>query len=158
MPGIKELNAEPIPGYRLLSPLGSGGFGEVWKCEAPGGLHKAIKFVYGNLNILDNESPRAAQELQALERVKNIRHPFILSIERVEKVHGELIIVMELADQDLRDVFAKCRSEGMAGIQRSELLQYLRDAAEALDLMNQQHNLQHLDVKPSNLFVVSNRV
>ena len=45
-----ESQAEPIPGYRLIERLGGGGFGEVWKCEAPGGLHKAIKFVFGNLS------------------------------------------------------------------------------------------------------------
>ena len=39
---IREPDAEPIPGYRLIEPLGSGGYGEVWKCEAPGGLFKAI--------------------------------------------------------------------------------------------------------------------
>lgn len=158
MPVVKEPQIEPIPGYRLMEPLGSGGFGEVWKCEAPGGIFKAIKFVYGNLNALDQEAIRAEQELQALERVKNIRHPFILSIERVEQLEGELIIVMELADKDLHDVFVACRQKGQVGIERGELLQYLRDAAEALDLMNKQHNLQHLDIKPSNLFLVSNRV
>ena len=48
---LREPDTEPIPGYRLIEPLGTGGFGEVWKCVAPGGIHKAIKFVYGNLEL-----------------------------------------------------------------------------------------------------------
>src|SRR5438270_7046814 len=103
MSWLREPNAEPIPGYRLIEPLGSGGFGEVWKCEAPGGLFKAIKFVYGNLNSLDMEGARSEQELHALQRVKEVRHPFVLSMDRIEIVKGELVIVMELADKSLHD-------------------------------------------------------
>jgi hypothetical protein len=155
---LREPNAEPIPGYRLIEPLGSGGFGEVWKCEAPGGLFKAIKFVYGNLNSLDADGARAEQELQALNRIKEVRHPFILSMDRIEVVSGELVIVMELADKSLYDSFQESQAAGLIGVPRDTLLRYIRDAAEALDHMNEKHNLQHLDIKPRNLFLVSDRV
>lgn len=153
-----ETNAEPIPGYRLIERLGGGGFGEVWKAEAPGGFHKAIKFVYGNLDDCGDEGMRAEQELKSLSRVKSIRHPYILSLERYEVVDGQLCIVMELADRNLWDRFKECRVEGLPGIPREELLNYVDEIAEALDLMNIEHGLQHLDIKPQNLFLVHNHI
>jgi serine/threonine protein kinase len=154
----RQFGAEPLPGYRLLERLGRGGFGEVWKCEVPGGLHKAIKFVEGNLHDLDSDSAPARQELEALQRVKAIRHPFILSIDRIEVLGGELLIVTELADKNLHQLLTECRDAGLPGIPRGELLRLLLEAAEALDWMNFQHGLQHLDVKPHNLFLVSHHV
>jgi hypothetical protein len=145
--------AEPIAGYTLGERLGGGGYGEVWQAAAPGGLAKAIKFVYGFL-----EDDRAAQEMKALERVRDVRHPFLLSLERIEVVDGRLLIVTELADGSLRERFQECLSAGRPGIERRELLGYLRDAAEALDFMSDRHALQHLDVKPENLLLVGGRV
>jgi serine/threonine protein kinase len=156
--GLKGPNSEPIPGYRLIERLGFGGYGEVWKCEAPGGLCKAIKFIYGNLKEIDIGSAAVQDELRAIERIKSIRHPFMLSLERVELVHGELVMVMELADSSLQEVFDRYREAGLPGIPRDELLGYLREAAEALDLISAEHGLQHLDIKPGNLLVVSNHV
>src|SRR5438067_5535878 len=159
MPVRIESQAEPIAGYRLIERLGGGGFGEVWKCEAPGGLYKAIKFVYGDMDSIDDEDgSRAEQELKALKRVKTVHHPYILSLERFDIVEGQLMIVMELADRNLWDRFRECRAQGLPGIPRDELLGYMLETAEALDLMNSQYQLQHLDIKPQNLFLVHQHV
>src|SRR5207249_6618812 len=101
---------------------------------------------------------RSEQERGALERVKGVRHPFVLSIEQIQNVSGELLIVTELADKSLHDLFVEHQAAGLVGVPRDDLLRYLRDAAEALDHMLDKHNLLHLDIKPRNLFLVSDRV
>jgi eukaryotic-like serine/threonine-protein kinase len=144
--------AEPLPGYTLSERIGAGGYGEVWKVEAPGGLTKALKFVQGRL-----DDQKAASEFQALSRIRQVRHPFLLSLERIEVVDGQLLIVTELADRSLWDRFEECRQSGLRGIPRKELLGYLSDAAEALDYMRESFSLQHLDIKPENLLLVGGR-
>jgi serine/threonine protein kinase len=146
-------NTEPIPGYLVKERIGVGGYGEVWSAQAPGGLTKAIKFVYGYF-----DDARASRELKALDRIKQVRHPFLLSLERFEIVDGQLIIVTELADMSLKDRYEQVRQTGAEGIFRDELLRYLRDAADALDYMNESFSLQHLDVKPENMLLVGGHV
>ena len=157
-PYVRSVGDEPLPGYRLIAPLGMGGFGEVWKCLAPGGLHKAIKFVHADDDGRDGGPTSLQQEYEAFERVKGIRHPFLMTLERVELAGGELVMVMELADRSLGNRYDECRAAGHAGIPRSELLSYMVDAAEALDVLGRQHGLQHLDVKPANLFILGGHV
>lgn len=147
-----EAGFEPISGYVLRERIGSGGYGEVWLADAPGGLQKAVKFVYGSVD------ERAGSELRALQRIRSVHHPFILSVERIEVIENQLIVVTELADGTLLDRFREFQQRGLAGIPRNALLDYLRDTADALDFLCQKHELQHLDVKPANLLLVANRV
>ena len=118
MPLLLQTQAEPLAGYRLIEPLGKGGFGEVWKCEAPGGLFKAVKIVRNKPDALDGEGADAQAELQALEIVRSVRHPYLLSMDRIEIVDGVLVVVMELADESLYDQLRHYQAVGQAGVPR----------------------------------------
>ena len=144
---------EVVPGYTLEERIGSGGFGEVWRATAPGGLLKAIKIVFGGMG-----DRHAVAELKSLERIKSVRHPFILTLERIDIVDDRLIIISELAESSLQDHLQQVTAAGHVGIERNELLRYLHDAADALDYMSQQHSLQHLDIKPENLLLIGGHV
>ena len=144
---------DEILGYTLKKRIGAGSYGEVWMADAPGGITKAVKFIYG----FHNEN-RATNELKSLNKIKQVRHPFLLSLERIEVVEGRLVVISELADRSLNDRFLACCDEGLPGIPRSELLDYLKDAADALDYISETHSLQHLDIKPENLLLVGGHI
>jgi serine/threonine protein kinase len=143
---------EPIPGYRTENLLGRGGYGEVWRAIAPGGIPKAVKIVYGADNAANAET-----EMRALSRIKDVRHPLLLSIERIEVTHGNLVIVTELADRSLMDHFTRLRQAQAIGVPQDELLRLVSDAAEALDFLYDSYSLQHLDVKPENILIIGGR-
>jgi hypothetical protein len=143
---------EPIPGYTTTELIGRGGSGEVWRAVAPGGLAKAVKIVYGDI-----DAERTRVELKSLARIKDVRHPLLLSIERIEITGANLVIVTELADCSLKDYFAKKTRANAVGVPPEELLRYLSDAAEALDFLYAQYSLQHLDVKPENILLLAGR-
>ncbi|GEM_PF-710723 len=148
---VNALDGIQLADYELKERLGAGGYGEVWRAIGPGGLAKAVKVLYG-----ERTGNHAEAELKALERMRELRHPFLLSIERIEVVNSRLIVVTELADKNLSQRFSECRAKGLPGIPRDELLGYLKDTADALDFMVDQHGLQHLDVKPDNILLQGN--
>ena len=140
-------------GYSLKQRIGAGGYGEVWAAEAPGGLPKAVKFIFGF-----HDEKRAQTELKALNRIRAVRHPFLLSLERIDIVEDQMVVITELADMCLKTRFEQCVDSGLNGVPRAELLGYLRDAAAALDFIKEEFGLQHLDIKPENLLLLSGHI
>src|SRR5262245_28503332 len=138
--------AEPVPDYCLVELLGRGGFGEVWKAKGPGGVPVAMKFV-------PQEEGAGALELRSLEFMKDIRHPHLLSIVGAWQCHGYVILAMELADRTLHEREKEALRQGLPGIPRGELLEYIREAAKGIDYLNSL-GIQHRDIKPQNLFLV----
>ena len=152
--------SEPVAGYMLVQRLGRGGYGEVWKASGPGGFFVALKFV-----------PLATEGIQveqrALDIIKTLRHPNLLSTVGSWQTARYLVIAMELADGTLLDRYQQAVAQGLPGIPRDELVEYLHQAAMGIDFLNGPQNqvdgherggVQHRDIKPENILLAGNGV
>ncbi len=149
-----------MPGYCLVRRLGTGGAGEVWRAEGPGGLPVALKLVplAGKLG---------EQELNNLRILRAVRHPNLLAYFGAWTTDDLLIIGMELADGSLWDYFHQVCSEGCVGIPLSELLVFMSEVAGVVDFLHEpRHELDgkrdvaihHRDIKPQNIMLLGRGV
>ena len=72
----------------------------------------------------------AAVEARALEFMKLVAHPHLLTTFGIWHRDDVLIIGMELADETLMDRLRRANHEGHPGIPGEELLEYAREAAK----------------------------
>ena len=135
--------------YRLISQIGLGGMGEVWKAEDTRlGRFVAIK-------ILPPEMVADAEAIARLRRearmAAQLNHPNIATIHAFEEADGRLFIVMELVEgEPLTNIIR-------GGIPEAEVLRIGRAVAEALAEAHAK-GVIHRDIKPDNIMVSGNRV
>jgi serine/threonine protein kinase len=148
------------PGYRLLRLRGTGGFGAVWEAQAVGGERVALKFLKCTDDVM------AAQEIRALQFIKQLRHPNLTPVHQVWCQGGYVILTMPLAEASLLDLYDACQGEYGTPMAAEDVLPLLAQVAAALDFLNRRQHLldgvrvgiQHCDVKPSNVLLFGSAV
>jgi serine/threonine protein kinase len=153
-----------VPGFELLRPIGSGGFGEVWLARnRTTGQVRAVKLV--PLRPAGTPGP-AGRELMSLVRLEaNVRnqHPHLLTIQHIGETADHLFYVMDAADDvsgaaasaDAGYRPATLQSRLAAGpIPAEECLRYARQLLAGLARIHEA-GMVHRDVKPANCLFVA---
>ncbi len=134
-----------IPGYTVLAPLGYGATSIVLRARHDLiGREVAIK--------LFRTEHVAATDLAALveeaKTIAKIRHPNVVGLYDVGRVHRRLYYVMELVDG--RTLFERIRDKG--ALPEREALEIAMGVAQALEAVHEA-GLVHRDVKPLNILI-----
>jgi serine/threonine protein kinase len=139
-----ELPSRIVGEYEVLSPLGSGGMGEVFKARHRR-LNKlvALKLLPADSQHLREAAARFQREMQA---VGDLDHPNVVEAHDAGEQSGVVYLAMKLIDGI--DLQRLVKQRGPLPI--SEACELIRQAALGLHYLHQR-GLVHRDVKPSNL-------
>ena len=158
MSDLSALNLEAgslVGGYTLISRLGSGAMGSVWRVRDDGGHQYAMKILRDSLAEEDASGERSRDQLTARERLRReamalqkVRHPGVCGIVDMDLDDALAFIVTELIEgKNLReDVRANGRYVG------DDLERLGRKLIEAVKAVHAA-GIVHRDIKPTNVMV-----
>lgn len=139
-------SASPIPGYELLSELGRGGMGVVFKARRhEDGATVALKVVLPQVRPGRDDLARFRREAEVMQRLS---HPHIVACYDRGEVDGLPYLVMEYVDGT--DASRLVKEHGPLAVGRAVAItcQLLGALAYA-----HEQGYVHRDVKPSNLLI-----
>ena len=129
--------------YEILSPLGKGGMGEVWRArDTKLGREVAIKSLPEEFA---NDADRVARFRREAHLLASLNHPNIAAIHGFEEDDGTHFLVLELVEGDtLADRLKR------GAIQVEESLKLALQVTEALEAAHEK-GVIHRDLKPANI-------
>src|SRR5437868_6450359 len=131
--------------YEILSPLGAGGMGEVYRArDSRLGREVAVKILPGNL---DPDRKRVERFEQEARSASALNHPNIMTIYELGQVDTTCYIAMELVEGEaVRELLAA------GSIPLSKVIQIAAQVADGLAKAHEA-GIVHRDLKPENLMV-----
>ncbi len=133
--------------YRLLAPIGSGGFGHVYLGEAEDGTRVAVKLLRAEIARDPRERERFQREATAARRVA---HPNCVRVLETGEIEDAKYIVFQVIEgENLDEYLRRLRAVG----QRMTEERALEIGIEICDALAAVHaeGLVHRDVKPGNI-------
>lgn len=134
-----------VGGYRVLSPLGRGGMGAVYRAVDGDGVAVALKLLHPHLAADPAARERLRREVAHLQR---IRHESVARVLDAEIEADEAFVVTELVDGE--DLGARVRTRGpLPPADVIELGERLRDALAVVHGAG----VLHRDLTPGNVLM-----
>jgi serine/threonine-protein kinase len=129
--------------YEIVSPLGAGGMGEVYRArDNKLGRQVALKVIPDAFAMDPERLARFEREAQLLA---SLNHPNIAALYGLEESQGTRALVMELVEGD---TLAERLAHGPLPL--DEAVACARQIAEALEYAHE-HGVVHRDLKPANI-------
>jgi len=129
--------------YEVLSPIGAGGMGEVYRArDTKLGRDVAIKVLPAAFASDHDRMVRFQREAHVLA---SLNHPHIATIHGLEESDSVRALIMELVEGP---TLAERIAEG--AIPLEEALEVAKQIAEALEYAHE-HGIVHRDLKPANV-------